>query len=124
MIDVSFAQDTQADKEPPGESSVAERPAVDLSAYRVYLRELDLPVFSVLHLGLITKAALDTDMNTKVGTRGTGHSLIAACWYPPASIAYVMAKASVDFDAVLFVECFNVLLSEENTTACLIVRDK
>lgn len=31
-------------------------------------RELDLNVFEVLSIGLITKASLDTDMNTKVGS--------------------------------------------------------
>ena len=29
-------------------------------------RELDMDVFNTLHVGLITKAALDSDMNTKV----------------------------------------------------------
>ena len=39
---------------------------LDVSRYRPFLRELDMDVFDMLGVGLITKAALDTDMNTKV----------------------------------------------------------
>ena len=34
-------------------------------------RELDLDVFNILKTGLITKAALDTEMNTRVRTMYT-----------------------------------------------------
>ena len=56
---------TQADvtQQPNKDSSSS---ILDISKYRAFLRELDMDVFDMLGVGLITKAALDTDMNTKV----------------------------------------------------------
>ncbi|KAK3612016.1 hypothetical protein CHS0354_021690 [Potamilus streckersoni] len=45
-----------------------EKAAVNLAAYRAYFRELDLSVFTILNFGHISKAALDTEMNTKATT--------------------------------------------------------
>ena len=58
--------ETQADKEKTKES---EPNGISLSGYRGYLREFDMDVFTILHTGLITRAALDTEMNTKVRTQ-------------------------------------------------------
>uniref|UniRef100_A0A670I1F5 FA complementation group D2 n=1 Tax=Podarcis muralis TaxID=64176 RepID=A0A670I1F5_PODMU len=46
-----------------------ETPLVPLQSYSAYFRELDLEVFSIIHSGLLTKSALDTEMHTK-------HSLV------------------------------------------------
>lgn len=42
-----------------------ETPLVPLQSYSAYFRELDLEVFSIIHSGLLTKSALDTEMHTK-----------------------------------------------------------
>ncbi|NXD67820.1 FACD2 protein, partial [Eolophus roseicapillus] len=43
----------------------AENPLAKLQNYRLYFRELDLEVFTVLHCGLLTKSVLDTEMHTE-----------------------------------------------------------
>lgn len=45
--------------------SKGEEATVDLTNYRQYFRELDIKVFTILKTGLIRKAALDSQMNTK-----------------------------------------------------------
>uniref|UniRef100_A0A8C6JVY1 Uncharacterized protein n=1 Tax=Melopsittacus undulatus TaxID=13146 RepID=A0A8C6JVY1_MELUD len=42
-----------------------ENPLAKLQNYRLYFRELDLEVFTVLHCGLLTKSVLDTEMHTE-----------------------------------------------------------
>ncbi|XP_065543971.1 Fanconi anemia group D2 protein isoform X2 [Lathamus discolor] len=42
-----------------------ENPLATLQNYRLYFRELDLEVFTVLHCGLLTKSVLDTEMHTE-----------------------------------------------------------
>ena len=66
--DVDESQDTNilADTQPTQKDEQEARSMVDLGRYRAYFRELDMDVFTVLSVGLITKAALDTEMNTKV----------------------------------------------------------
>ncbi|NWV36396.1 FACD2 protein, partial [Grantiella picta] len=49
---------TAADRE-------AGNPLAQLQSYRLYFRELDLEVFTVLHCGLLTKSVLDTEMHTE-----------------------------------------------------------
>uniref|UniRef100_S4RPK0 FA complementation group D2 n=1 Tax=Petromyzon marinus TaxID=7757 RepID=S4RPK0_PETMA len=55
------AERTQDDKE-----AVEERPQVSLASYRAYMRELDIHVFGILQMGLLTKSLLDSHMDTKV----------------------------------------------------------
>ncbi|CAG5125424.1 unnamed protein product [Candidula unifasciata] len=58
---------TQADVSVQSQNvaSKSEEAAMDLSNYRQYFRELDIKVFTILKTGLIKKAALDSQMNTK-----------------------------------------------------------
>ena len=59
-------KETQAAAVTQQEGAAAATVILDLSKLRAYLRELDMDVFELLGVGLITKAALDTDLNTKV----------------------------------------------------------
>ncbi|KAM5148348.1 Fanconi anemia group D2 protein [Mantella aurantiaca] len=52
---------TQSEKEPEEIS----KPAVNLSSFRPFFRELDLEVFTVLNSGLLTRSLLDSEMCTK-----------------------------------------------------------
>ncbi|KAI0237247.1 Fanconi anemia group D2 protein [Lamellibrachia satsuma] len=56
---------TQNESELVTSVEMEEGAVVNLDLYSLYLRELDMDVFNMLHVGLITKAALDSDMNTK-----------------------------------------------------------
>uniref|UniRef100_S4RPK5 FA complementation group D2 n=1 Tax=Petromyzon marinus TaxID=7757 RepID=S4RPK5_PETMA len=57
------AERTQDDKR---QEAVEERPQVSLASYRAYMRELDIHVFGILQMGLLTKSLLDSHMDTKV----------------------------------------------------------
>uniref|UniRef100_A0A670HZN1 FA complementation group D2 n=1 Tax=Podarcis muralis TaxID=64176 RepID=A0A670HZN1_PODMU len=56
--EISQPEKDSTEKEP-------ETPLVPLQSYSAYFRELDLEVFSIIHSGLLTKSALDTEMHTK-----------------------------------------------------------
>ncbi|KAK2186158.1 hypothetical protein NP493_212g05055 [Ridgeia piscesae] len=56
---------TQNDSDLVTKTEIEDVGLVSLQDYSLYLRELDMDVFNTLHVGLITKAALDSDMNTK-----------------------------------------------------------
>jgi len=59
--------DTQKDN--TKEVKDKEKPAsVSMSQYRAYLRELDLKTFNILKCGLVSRAVLDSDMNTEETT--------------------------------------------------------
>ncbi|XP_076202369.1 Fanconi anemia group D2 protein [Aptenodytes patagonicus] len=57
-IELSELEKTAAERE-------AGNPLAQLQSYRLYFRELDLEVFTVLHCGLLTKSVLDTEMHTE-----------------------------------------------------------
>ncbi|XP_010187583.1 PREDICTED: Fanconi anemia group D2 protein-like, partial [Mesitornis unicolor] len=72
--DRSQADDSSEGNQPDTELSELEKtaaereagnPLAQLQSYRLYFRELDLEVFTVLHCGLLTKSVLDTEMHTK-----------------------------------------------------------
>ncbi|NXJ98466.1 FACD2 protein, partial [Corythaixoides concolor] len=72
--DRSQADDSSEGNQPDTELSELEKtaaereagnPLAQLQSYRLYFRELDLEVFTVLHCGLLTKSVLDTEMNTE-----------------------------------------------------------
>ncbi|KAL5014959.1 hypothetical protein ScPMuIL_009229, partial [Solemya velum] len=67
QLEKDTTMDTQIGEQPES----GEKPRVSLSNYRPFLREMDMNVFDVLSIGLITKASLDTDMNTKATTELT-----------------------------------------------------
>nr|XP_032827661.1 Fanconi anemia group D2 protein isoform X2 [Petromyzon marinus] len=48
------------------QEAAEERPQVSLASYRAYMRELDIHVFGILQMGLLTKSLLDSHMDTKV----------------------------------------------------------
>ncbi|XP_069142684.1 Fanconi anemia group D2 protein-like [Argopecten irradians] len=56
--------DTQVDKG----TEMTDQPVVSLSSYRPFFRELDISVFTILHMGTVMDKALDTDLNTKATT--------------------------------------------------------
>jgi len=57
----------QPEKEKEKEKEKEFRPAVSLTAYRPFFRELDMEVLSVLQCGLLSRSLLDTELHTKVG---------------------------------------------------------
>ncbi|NXX51747.1 FACD2 protein, partial [Tricholaema leucomelas] len=70
----SQADDSSEGNQPDTELSELEKsapereagnPLTQLQSYRLYFRELDLEVFTVLHCGLLTKSILDTEMHTE-----------------------------------------------------------
>ncbi|NXT33707.1 FACD2 protein, partial [Pelecanoides urinatrix] len=72
--DHSQADDSSEGNQPDTELSELEKtaaereagnPLAQLQSYRLYFRELDLEVFTVLHCGLLTKSVLDTEMHTE-----------------------------------------------------------
>uniref|UniRef100_A0A8D2NQY4 FA complementation group D2 n=1 Tax=Zosterops lateralis melanops TaxID=1220523 RepID=A0A8D2NQY4_ZOSLA len=72
--DRSQADDSSEGNQPDTELSELDKTAADreagnplaqLQSYRLYFRELDLEVFTVLHCGLLTKSVLDTEMHTE-----------------------------------------------------------
>ncbi|NXJ74553.1 FACD2 protein, partial [Trogon melanurus] len=72
--DRSQADDSTEGNQPDSELSELEKtaaereagnPLAQLQNYRLYFRELDLEVFTVLHCGLLTKSILDTEMHTE-----------------------------------------------------------
>ncbi|XP_074952297.1 Fanconi anemia group D2 protein isoform X3 [Phalacrocorax aristotelis] len=72
--DRSQADDSSGGNQPDSELSELEKtaaekeagnPMAQLQSYRLYFRELDLEVFTVLHCGLLTKSVLDTEMHTE-----------------------------------------------------------
>ncbi|NWV01184.1 FACD2 protein, partial [Upupa epops] len=74
FADRSQVDDSSEGKQPDTdfsepEKAAAEReagnPLAQLQSYRLYFRELDLELFTVLHCGLLTKSVLDTEMHTE-----------------------------------------------------------
>ncbi|NXO04514.1 FACD2 protein, partial [Rhinopomastus cyanomelas] len=74
FADRSQVDDTSEGNQPDTELSELEKaaaereagnPLAQLQSYRLYFRELDLEVFTVLHCGLLTKSILDTEMHTE-----------------------------------------------------------
>uniref|UniRef100_A0A8V5GLG7 Uncharacterized protein n=1 Tax=Melopsittacus undulatus TaxID=13146 RepID=A0A8V5GLG7_MELUD len=61
--DHSQGDDSSEGNQPDPEET--ENPLAKLQNYRLYFRELDLEVFTVLHCGLLTKSVLDTEMHTE-----------------------------------------------------------
>ncbi|XP_072238328.1 Fanconi anemia group D2 protein [Leuresthes tenuis] len=59
------ADETQQEQ-PEKEKEKEFRPAVSLTAYRAFFRELDMEVLSVLQCGLLSRSLLDTELHTKV----------------------------------------------------------
>ncbi|KAH9503605.1 Fanconi anemia group D2 protein, partial [Bulinus truncatus] len=61
--DTTFTDPSQISQEtaPPGKT----KKSLDMSAYRPCFRELNFKVFAILKAGVITRAALDSEMNTK-----------------------------------------------------------
>ncbi|XP_046358167.2 Fanconi anemia group D2 protein-like [Haliotis rufescens] len=71
-LDENSRDSTQSETQKPSQSGGTqlkegdkEEKMVSLSTYTQYFRELDVSVFTILSTGLITKAALDSEMNTK-----------------------------------------------------------
>ncbi|XP_072026579.1 Fanconi anemia group D2 protein-like [Amphiura filiformis] len=59
-------QETQPLKSPDkADSETTDKATVPLSQYRVFFRELDLDVFTVLSCGLLSRTVLDSNMHTK-----------------------------------------------------------
>ncbi|XP_055883251.1 Fanconi anemia group D2 protein-like [Biomphalaria glabrata] len=67
--DVSNANDTTftdiLDKSQDTTLLAKTKKSIDMSAYRPFFRELNFKVFAILQAGVITRAALDSEMNTK-----------------------------------------------------------
>ncbi|XP_005107672.1 Fanconi anemia group D2 protein [Aplysia californica] len=66
QLDKTNTQGSQAlQKGSEEDSSDKEDQTMNMSVYRQYFRELDISVFTILKAGLVTRAALDSEMNTK-----------------------------------------------------------
>ncbi|KAL9960552.1 hypothetical protein ACROYT_G034027 [Oculina patagonica] len=62
-------KESETQKDSPKEVKEKEKPtSVSMSQYRASLRELDLKTFGILKCGLVSRAVLDSDMNTEETT--------------------------------------------------------
>ncbi|CAH1783101.1 unnamed protein product [Owenia fusiformis] len=67
-IDSQTSQTTQLNKSTEDDKVPSNGPSISIANYKYYFRELDMSVFSILSTTFITKAALDTNMNTEEST--------------------------------------------------------